>query len=45
MQKKRLDKKDKVNIKIYDVTAWLTNHYNTYITQYLKKQRQPDNEI
>ena len=23
--------------QIYDVTAWLTNNYNTHITQYLKK--------
>ena len=32
---KRLDKKDKVNFEIYDVTAWLTNNYNTHIAQYL----------
>ena len=31
MQKKRFDKKDKVNFKIYDVTAWLANNYNTHI--------------
>ena len=39
-----LDWKDKVNFKIYDVTTWLTNNYNTHIAQYLAKQRQPGNE-
>ena len=34
---KRLDEKDKVNFKIYDVTTWLTSNCNTYIDQYLKK--------
>ena len=34
---KWLDKKDKVNLKCYDVTAWLTNNCNTYIVQYLEK--------
>ena len=34
---KRLDQKDKVNFKIYDVTTWLTNNCNTHIDQYLKK--------
>ena len=34
---KQLDKKDKVNFKFYDVTAWLTNNCNTYIDQYLEK--------
>ena len=33
-----------VNFKIYDATDWTANNYNTYIVQYLKKQRQPDNE-
>ena len=28
---KRLDKKDKANLKFYDVTVWLTNYCNTYI--------------
>ena len=37
--------KYKVNFKICDVAAWLTNSYNTYIVQYLTKQRQPDNKI
>ena len=26
---------DNVNFKIYDVTSWLTNNYNTHIAQYL----------
>ena len=34
---KRLDKKDMVNFKIYDVPDWKTNKYNTHIAQYLKK--------
>ena len=34
---KRLQKKAKVNFKIYDVTDWTTNNYNTDIVQYLKK--------
>ena len=34
---KRLDKKDKVNFKFYDVTAWLANNCNTHIAQYLEK--------
>ena len=34
-----------VNLKIYDVTNWLTNNYNTHIVQYLTKKWQPDNEI
>ena len=28
---KRLDKKDKVNFKFYDITAWLANNRNTHI--------------
>ena len=35
--KKRLDKKSKVNFKIYHVTDCTTNRYSTYIAQYLKK--------
>ena len=42
---KRLDRKAKVNFKIFDVTCWTTINYNTHITQYLKTQRQPDEEI
>ena len=34
---KRLDKKDKVNFKFHDVTAWLANNRNTHIAQYLEK--------
>ena len=30
-------KKDKVNLKVHDVTSWLTNNYNTHIAQYLTK--------
>ena len=42
---KRLDKKDKVNLKFYDITVWLTNNCNTHIAQYLEKKRQSNNEI
>ena len=34
---KRFDQKEKVNFKISDVTAWLTNNSNTQIAQYLEK--------
>ena len=34
---KQVQKKDKVNFKFYDVTAWLTNNCNTHIVQYLEK--------
>ena len=34
---KQLDQKGKVNLKIYDVTDWLTNNCNTHIAQYLEK--------
>ena len=34
-----------VNFKIYDVTDWAANNYNTHIAQYFKKLRQPNNEI
>ena len=37
MKKKRLEKKDKVYLKIYKVTTWLTNNYNTPIAQYPTK--------
>ena len=37
MLKKRLDKKDKINFKIYDVTTWVTNIGNTQITRYLTR--------
>ena len=35
--KKRIDKKAKVNFKIYDITNWNTNNNNTHIAEYLKK--------
>ena len=28
---KQLDKKDNIKFRIYDVTTWLTNNYNTLI--------------
>ena len=34
---KRLDSKDKINFKIYDILIWLTNNSNANIDQYLKK--------
>ena len=34
-----------VIFEIYDVKDWTTNNYNTNIAQYLKKLRQPGNEI
>ena len=37
VQEKGLDWKDRVNFKIHDVTTWLTNNYNTHISQYLTK--------
>ena len=44
LRKKRLDKKTTVSFKIYDVTEWTINNYNTHISKYLKNQRKPDNE-
>ena len=34
-----------VKFKIYDVTDWTASNYNTHISQYLRKLREPDNEI
>ena len=34
---KRLDSKYDIDFKIYDVTTWETNKWNTHIAQYLKK--------
>ena len=34
---KRLDKRDQVTFKFYDVTAWLINNRNTHISQYFEK--------
>ena len=42
---KQLDKNAKVNLKICEVTNWEANNYNTHIVQYLKKERELDNEI
>ena len=42
-RKKLLDKKDKVNLKIYDITNWLANNYNTRIVKHFTKKMQPDN--
>ena len=33
---KRIDKKATVNLKIYDVTTWITSNKNAHILQYLK---------
>ena len=30
---------------MFDVTAWLTNNYNTHIAQYLPNYRQSENDI
>ena len=37
MQKKRLDQKEKIDFKIYDVKTLLTNNYIKHIAQYLTK--------
>ena len=37
---KQLDKKAKLNFKIFDVTDWTINNYNTYIVQYFNATRQ-----
>ena len=42
---KRPGKKSMVNFKIYDITEWTTNNYNTHIVHYLKKQWKADNDI
>ena len=42
---KRLDKKAKVNFKIYDITDWTTNNCNTHIAQYLRLLFKPNQEI
>ena len=34
---KRLDKKDMVEFKFNDITACLTNNFDTHIAQYLEK--------
>ena len=35
----RFDKKDKVNMKVYEVKNWNANNYTKQITRYLKKYR------
>ena len=42
---KGLDKKAKNNLKIYGVSAWTRNHYNTNTVQYLTKKSIAENEI
>ena len=42
---KQLDKKAKVNFKIYDVTGWAADNRNIHIAQYVKNSRQSGNEI
>ena len=42
---KRLDFKDKVIFKLYDIRTWETNYCNIHITQCLKKQMQSHNAI
>ena len=34
---KPFDNNAMINFKIYDVTDWKTNNYNTHIAQYIKK--------
>ena len=40
---KQLDEKAMINYKIYNVTDWTENDYNTHITQYFEKYRQLGN--
>ena len=44
--KKIASLESKVNFKIYDVRTWLTNKYNTYVTQtqYLKVTQSKGNQ-
>ena len=42
---KQLDKKAKINFKIYDVKIWERYNNNTYIAQHFKKGRRSDNKI
>ena len=41
---KRMEDKAKVNFKIYNIISWETTN-TQYIAQYIKRQRQSDNEI
>ena len=45
MLKKQIDKKDKIDCKIYDVSDWTTSNCNTYILQYRNQTVKPDNEV
>ena len=36
---KRVDKKATVNFKIYDVTGWATNNYNTQLASISRNKR------
>ena len=38
---KQLEKKSKINFKIYEIKDWETNNCNTPIACYLKRSRQP----
>ena len=42
---KRLEKKGKVNFKIYDVTICIQNNYNKHVFRYLKQLGQLGDEI
>ena len=33
----RLNEKDKVNFKSYNMSSWITNNYNTHIATHIKK--------
>ena len=44
-EEKRVDQKDKVNSKIYNISTWETINWDIHITQYLKKYRQSDDRI
>ena len=38
-------KKPKVKLKIYNVTTWIKNNYNTHIAMSQEVKRQSDDEI
>lgn len=42
---KWLEKKAKINFKIYDATKWITKGYSKHMTRYFKKYMQSDNKI
>ena len=41
---KRLDLKNKIIFKVYDVTTWLTNNCNTHFDEYLIKKKESGNK-